>query len=132
MNNTSTAFVIGSVLTALLANTPVTAQPSPLTQLFPALVGVELKSTQQTYLTQLTQQTLPQIRLLLTPTQVQQFDAALKQGQSVRAAIFALDLSMSQRFKLTSQLQAVRSKLTSILTPKQQQQLTQNALSLSK
>jgi hypothetical protein len=66
----------------------------------------------------------------LNPKQVQQFDAALKQGQSVREAIFALDLSMSQRFKLTSQLQSMRSKLTTILTPKQQQQITQNALAL--
>jgi hypothetical protein len=130
MNNTCTAIAIGSVITALIITTPAQAQPSSLTQLFPALIGVELKSNQRAYLEQLTHQTLPQIKVLLTPSQVQQFDAALKQGQSVREAIFALDLSMSQRFKLTSQLQSVRSKLTTVLTPKQQQQITQNALAL--
>jgi hypothetical protein len=130
MNNTCTAIAIGSVITALVITTPAQAQLSSLTQLFPALVGVDLKSHQRVYLEQLTHQTLPQIRVVLTPNQVQQFDAALKQGQSVREAIFALDLSMSQRFKLTSQLQSVRSKLTTVLTPKQQQQITQNALAL--
>jgi hypothetical protein len=130
MNNTCTAIAIGSVITALVITTPAQAQPISLTQLFPALVGVELKSTQRVYLEQLTHQTLPQIRVVLNPKQVQQFDAALKQGQSVREAIFALDLSMSQRFKLTSQLQSMRSKLTTVLTPNQQQQITQNALAL--
>jgi hypothetical protein len=129
MNNTWMA-IAGGVMTALVVTTPAQTQPIPLTQLFPALVGVELKSTQQAALAQLTQQSLPQIRRQLTPAQVQQFDAALQQGQSVRAAIFSLDLSISQRLKLTSQLQSIKSKVASMLTPKQQQQITQNALSL--
>jgi hypothetical protein len=130
MNNQLTAIISGSAIAALVGTNPAVAQPASLSQLFPALVGIELNSTQQVTLERLTEKTLPQIKQILTPPQVQQFDTALKQGQSVRSAIFALDLSMSQRFKLSSQLQSMRSKLTSILTPKQQQQITQNALSL--
>jgi hypothetical protein len=130
MNNQLTAIMSGSAIAALVMTTPAVAKSVSLTQLFPALVGIELNSTQQVTLERLTEKTLPQIKQILTPSQVQQFDTALKQGQSVRSAIFSLNLSMSQRFKLTRELQSMRSKLTSILTPKQQQQIAQNALSL--
>jgi hypothetical protein len=130
MNNQLTAIMSGSAIAALVMTTPAVAKSVSLTQLFPALVGIELNSTQQVTLERLTEKTLPQIKQILTPSQVQQFDTALKQGQSVRSAIFSLNLSMSQRFKLTRELQSMRSKLTSILTSKQQQQVTQNALSL--
>jgi hypothetical protein len=131
MNNIFTASAIGS----LVIMTPVVpvlaqAQPPALTQLFPALVGVKLQPVQQKQLDQISQQTIPKIEQLLTPEQSNQFNTDLAAGASVRMALFALDLSGSQKFKLTRELQSVRSKLASILTPTQQQQVAQNASTL--
>lgn len=130
MSNPFTAIAIGCVVTSLIVVTPAQAQPAQLTQLFPALVGIELQPTQQAKLEQLSQQTLPEIRQLLSPEQVPQFDAVLKQGQSVRVALFSLNLSTAQKFKLTRKLNSIRSQLGQILTPEQQQQVAQNARSL--
>jgi hypothetical protein len=129
-NNLSTAIAVGWVVTALVVVTPAQAQPSQLTQLFPALAGIELLPTQKAKLTQLSQQTLPEIRQLLSPAQLPQFDAAIDRGQSVRVALSSLDLSASQQRSLSRKLQSVRSQLTQVLTLKQQQQLAQNARSL--
>jgi hypothetical protein len=101
-----------------------------LTQLFPALVRIQLMPAQQTQLMQLSQQTLPQIQQLLSSEQLSQFNIALKQGQTVRLALTSLDLSIPQQFKLRNVMQSVRSQLTHILTPEQQEQLMQNARSL--
>jgi LTXXQ motif family protein len=131
MNNQYTAIAIGSVITALVVAAPAQAQSVALTQLFPALVGVELQPAQKASLEQLSQQTLPSVRRLLSPTQLRQFNLALQQGQSVRSGLFSLDLSRSQQFTLARKLQSVKSQLTAILTPEQQQQVAQNALALS-
>jgi hypothetical protein len=130
MNNPCTAIAIGCVVTSLIVVNPAQAQPAQLTQLFPALVGIKLQPTQKAKLEQLSQQTLPVVRQLLSPEQAPQFDALLKQGQSVRVAIFSLNLSTGQKFRLTRKLQSVRSQLGQILTPEQQQQIAQNARSL--
>lgn len=130
MSNPFTAIAIGCVATSLIVVAPAQAQPARLTQLFPALVGIELQPTQQAKLAQLSQQTLPEIKQLLSPVQVPQFDAVLKQGQSVRVALFSLNLSTAQKFKLTRKLNSIRSQLEQILTPEQQQQVAQNARSL--
>ncbi len=131
MNRLFTGLAIGS----LVATTPVVsalaqAQPVALTQLFPALVGVNLQPTQQERLEQISQQTIPKIQRLLTSEQAKQFDAALADGKSVRVALFSLDLSGSQKFKLARELQSARSKFTPILTSQQQQQVAQNARAL--
>jgi hypothetical protein len=131
MNNQYTAMAIGSVITALVVTAPAQAQSVALTQLFPALVGVELQPDRKASLEQLSQQTLPSVRGLLSPTQLRQFNLALQQGQSVRGGLFSLDLSRSQQFTLVRKLQAIKSQLTQILTPEQQQQVTKNALALS-
>jgi hypothetical protein len=131
MNHLFIAIAIGS----LVATTPVVSalaqvKPAALTQLFPALVGVKLHPAQQEKLEQISQQTIPKIQRLLTPKQAQKFDTAVAAGNSVRTALFALDLSGSQKFKLALELQSVRSKLTPILTSEQQQQVAQNASKL--
>ncbi len=125
-----TAIAIGWAVTSLVVVTPAQAQAAQLTQLFPALVGIELKPTQKAKLEQLSQQTLPEIRRLLSSAQIPQFDVAIDRGQSVRVALFSLNLSTAQKFKLNRKLQSVRSQLGQILTPEQQQQLAQNARSL--
>jgi LTXXQ motif family protein len=106
------------------------AETNSLTHLFPALVGVQLTSTQQAQLTTLTEQTLPQVQNLLNPEQQTQFKAALNQGQGVRAAALSLNLTIAQRFQLNQLLRPLRSQLNSILTPAQQQQVQQNVKAL--
>jgi hypothetical protein len=103
------------------------ARPLPLTQLFPALNGVRLTPAQETELQQLTDRTLPQLKSELTPAQLMQFEAGLKAGKPVRFALADLDLSAAQKLKLSSEFMTVRSKLSQILTAKQQQQVIRNA-----
>ncbi|WP_373539428.1 hypothetical protein [Chamaesiphon sp.] len=130
MNNPLTVVSTASAIVALVVVIPAIAQPMALTQLFPALVEIELQSSQQASLEQLSRQTLPGVKRLLNPSQAQQFDAALKQGKSVRVALVSLNLSKSQQLGLSRKLQSMRSQLTQILTPEQQQQVTQNAIYL--
>jgi hypothetical protein len=103
-----------------------------LTQMFPALVGVELSPAQTKELQELSRRTLPQIQSLLTPEQRVQFDSALAQGKGVRVAALSLNLSMSQRQKMIGILQSTKSHLAAILSPEQQQQIQQNASNLQK
>lgn len=128
---------IALAISGLIAIAPVvaiqaSAEPNSLTQLFPALVGIQLKPVQQTQLEQLSQQTLPKVRRVLSPEQLTKFDAALAQGQSVRGALAALDLSISQKFNLRNEMQSMRSQLNRVLTPEQQRQVKKNARSLPK
>jgi LTXXQ motif family protein len=97
-----------------------------LTQLFPALVGVQLTSEQLNQLQSLSQKTLPQLRTVLPPEQQLQFDNALSQGTSVRAAVESLNLSATQRFQIMNILRTKRSQLVTILTPGQWQQVQHN------
>jgi hypothetical protein len=130
MNNLFTALSIGSLIVPVVLATPIQAQPIALTQLFPALTGIELIPPQQSKLAQLSRQTLDRIKLQLSPAQSQKFDAALAQGKSVRNTLPTLNLAMSQQLKLNRELQSMRSNLSVILTPKQQQQLAQNIRTL--
>lgn len=131
MNNLLTAIAMSSLVAAAPVTTFAQTQLGSLTQLFPALVGIELKPAQRSQLVQLSQQTLPKVQHLLSSDQLRQFNAALLQGQSVRNALSALDLSISQKLGLRNVLQSVKSQLTQTLTPDQQQQAMQNARSLS-
>jgi LTXXQ motif family protein len=131
MKNRWIALTIGGLLLTAPTFTPAArAETGSLTQLFPALVGIQLMPAQQVQLKQLSQQTLPQVQQLLSAEQLAQFNTALTKGQSVRLALTSLDLSIPQQFKLHRVLQSARSQLTHILTPEQQQQLMQNARSL--
>jgi hypothetical protein len=130
------AFVISSLISSLavplfLCAVPSNAQPNLLTQLFPALVGIQLKPQQQLQLEQLSQQTLPKVQHLLSAEQLKRFNAALLQNQSVRVALLSLDLSIPQKLELRNVLQSVRSQIAQTLTPEQQRQMMQNFRSLS-
>lgn len=123
--------MVSSLVVTAPALTPAAhAEANSLTQLFPALVEIQLTPAQQIQLKQLSHQTLPQVQQLLSPTQLMQFNAALTKGQSVRLALTSLDLSIPQQLKLRNVVQSARSQLTHILTPEQQEQLMQNARSL--
>lgn len=106
------------------------ADSNSLTQLFPALVGVQLTPAQQSQLERLSQQTLPQVQTLLAPEQQAQFNGALSQGNGVRVAALSLNLSVTQRLQILNVLQTARSQLATILTPEQQQQIQQNVQTL--
>jgi LTXXQ motif family protein len=122
----------GLVAIAPVAAIQASAESNSLTQLFPALVGIQLMPVQQTQLEQLSQQTLPKVRRVLSPEQLTKFNAALAQGQSVRGALAALNLSLPQKLALRNELQSMRSQLNQVLTPEQQRQVKKNARSLPK
>jgi Spy/CpxP family protein refolding chaperone len=103
-----------------------------LTQLFPALIGVQLTPEQQSQLETLSNQVLSQVQRVLTPEQDAQFNSALSQGQGIRVAAQSLNLSMKQRLQLRHLLQPLQAQLGTILTPTQQQQVQQNAQTLQK
>jgi hypothetical protein len=131
MNKLLTAIAMSSLVFATPVATVAQTQPGSLTQLFPALVGIELKSAQRSQLLQLSQQTLPKVQNLLSAEQLKQFNASLLQGQSVRNSLSALDLSFGQKLRLRNVLQSVKAQLNQTLTPDQQRQAMQNARSLS-
>jgi hypothetical protein len=131
MNKLLTAIAMSTLVFATPVATVAQTQPGSLTQLFPALVGIELKPAQRLQLVQLSQQTLPKVQNLLSAEQLKQFNASLLQGQSVRNSLSALDLSFGQKLRLRHVLQSVKSQLNQTLTPDQQRQAMQNARSLS-
>ena len=102
------------------------ADPNYLNQLFPALVGIQITSTQQNQIKVLNSQIYPQIQDLLTPEQLNQFQAFLAQGKGMARSLISLDLSISQKIKLLNISRSARSQLTNILTPEQKTQLSQN------
>jgi hypothetical protein len=108
------------------------AETTSLTQLFPALTGVQLTPKQQSELQSLSEQTLPKIRKLLTPEQQAQFNKFLAEGKGVRSAVLSLNLSNRQRMQIYSLLQPLKSKVSTILTPAQQQQVQRNLEAMQK
>jgi hypothetical protein len=108
----------------------VQAEPSALTQIFPALGGIQLTPEQQTQLETLGDQTLPKVEKNLSPEQQLQFDQSLAQNTGVRVALLSLNLSLPQKLKIRGVLEETRSQIAQILTPEQQQQLSQNVYSL--
>jgi LTXXQ motif family protein len=131
MNKLLSAIAISSFIVAAPVATVAQTQMGSLTQLFPALVGIELNPAQRSQLEQLSQQTLPKVQNLLSSEQLKQFNASLLKGQSVRNSLSALDLSFAQKLRLRNVLQSVKLQLNQTLTPEQQRQAKQNARSLS-
>jgi hypothetical protein len=125
------AIALSSFIIVAPVATVAQTQMGSLTQLFPALVGIELQPAQQSQLEQLSQQTLPKVQNLLSSEQLKQFNASLQKGQSVRNSLSALNLSFAQKLRLRNVLQSVRSQLNQALTPEQQRQVMKNARSLS-
>lgn len=116
----------GIITSTSVLRTAAQTKPNSLTQLFPALIGVQLTTVQQTQLANLSHQTLPQVQALLTPKQQAQFNAALAQDNGVRIAASRLTLSIRQQLQLSKILQTMRSQITPILTLEQQRQVWQN------
>jgi hypothetical protein len=108
------------------------AETTSLTQLFPALTGVQLTPQQQSELQNLSDQTLPKVRELLTSEQQAQFNKFLAEGKGVRGAVLSLNLSIRQKRQISNILQPLKSKASSILTPTQQQQVQRNMQTMQK
>lgn len=117
--------VIISSFPAFVANAQAQPQQS-LTQMFPALAGIQLTPEQVTQLEQLRGQTRTQVMNILTPEQQIQLQATMAQAKELRSAVSAMNLSQQQRSQLQGIFQSVRSQLNAILTPEQQRQLMQN------
>jgi Spy/CpxP family protein refolding chaperone len=117
------------IMVAPITTSVALAEPASLTQLFPALVGIQLTPEQQAQLGTLTNETLPKVQSVLTPEQQTQFNTALTQGKGVRVALLSLNLSIAQQMQLRHLLQSARSQVTQTLTPEQQQQLRSNVQS---
>jgi Spy/CpxP family protein refolding chaperone len=120
----------GLIASVPLFSSVAQADSNSLTQLFPALVGVQLTPEQQDQLESLSQQTLPQVQTLLTPEQQAQFNDTLAQGNGVRVAALSLNLSVMQRLQIFNILQTARSQLATILSPEQQRQIQRNIQTL--
>jgi uncharacterized membrane protein len=116
------------VLTA--TTTVVQAQTTPLTQMFPALSGVSLTQEQQTQLEQLSQQTLPEVKNVLTDEQQSKFQAALAEGKGVRVALLSVNPSVQQTNQIRDILQAKKTQIAKTLTSQQQRQVMRNLWSL--
>jgi hypothetical protein len=97
------------------------------TQIFPALVGVDLSPEQQAQLLEVTKKTLIQVNSALTPEQQNQFWAGLKTGRGLRATLLTMQIPPSQRLQLLPIVQSANSEIGSIFTPEQQAQVKANA-----
>ena len=103
-------------------------QPTPLatpayTQIFPQTSELALTPEQQFQLTEIAQDTREQLMNILNPTQQQQLQTALNNGQTLRDAAPSLGLSGSQRSQLQATVQAMMPELQAVLTPEQMEQL---------
>nr|RNJ65946.1 MAG: hypothetical protein EDM05_28315 [Leptolyngbya sp. IPPAS B-1204] len=132
MNRRWIAVMLGvPILVTPMVKIPVAqAEPLPLTQLFPALEGIQLTPEQRDQLETLAYQTLPQIQSVLTPDQQTQFASTLAAGKGMRVALSSLNLSVTQQLELRNLLQSTRAQVSQTLTPEQQLQLQTNAQSL--
>ena len=106
------------------------ADMNSLTQLYPALKGIELTYSQQNQIDNLSNQTLPEMQNILNPEQQIQFNAALSEGKGLGGAVRSLDISFRQRRQIAEILRPMGSQLKTILTPEQQEQMKQNAQAL--
>lgn len=102
------------------------AQPTPQTQLFPGLAGVELTPEQKNTLEQVRQDTKSKIEGILTAEQLSKFKATLEQGASLPTAFQSMALSSEQQTQLMTVMQSAKTKIDATLTPEQQQQIMEN------
>jgi Spy/CpxP family protein refolding chaperone len=109
----------------------VNAQPKSLQQLFPALTAVKLTPNQQSQLEKLADTNLAMAESLLSPAQNAHFQDYLAQGKSVRETLPNLNLSFSQRKQIMEIFVSMRSQISQVLTPEQQQQAITYSRSLN-
>jgi Spy/CpxP family protein refolding chaperone len=117
---------IGSGLFLTTPIVTINAQASPLTDTFPALQGIELTPIQYRKLTVLSNQTLAEVRAVLTPSQRVKFNRSLATGVGVKKSLLASNLSLSQKLQLRNLLAPKQQQLEAILTSEQQQQARNN------
>jgi LTXXQ motif family protein len=122
-----TAITTGLLMTTSIAFSPMITNASPLANTFPALQGIELTSEQERQLTELSNQTLIEVRSVLSPQQRVKFDRSLAKGVGLKKSLMVTGLSLSQKLKMRNILAPKQQQLEAILTPAQQQQARNNA-----
>jgi hypothetical protein len=118
-----TAIATGLMMTTM----PISVNANPLAATFPVLQGIELNSEQKQQLTDLSNQTLAEVRTILNAQQRVKFDRLLAQGIGLKKSLMATGLSPSQKLKLRNSLAPKQQQLEAILTSAQQQQIRNNA-----
>jgi hypothetical protein len=121
------AITTGLLMTASIATIPMAVNASPLANTFPALQGIELTSAQEQQLTELSNQTLAEVRRVLSAQQRVKFDRSLAKGVGLKKSLMATGLSLSQKLKMRNILAPKQQQVEAILTPAQQQQARSNA-----
>lgn len=89
----------------------------------PDFSGLSLNSDQQKQLRDIQLEVKPKVLAVLTPTQQEQLESKLKQGQTLWQGLASLDLSKKQQSKVQSIMKSQRFKIVKILTPDQRSQL---------
>jgi Spy/CpxP family protein refolding chaperone len=117
------------VITAgfLMTTIPVAANASPLAATFPVLQGIELTSEQEQQLTSLGNQTLAEVRNVLSAKQRAKFDRSIAKGVGLKKSLMGINLSPSQKLELRNILVPKQQQLEAILTPAQRQQAQSNS-----
>lgn len=85
--------------------------------------ALDLSPAQKKALFELQKQTHTNLEAILTPTQVQQFQAGLAQGQTTRDALKAADLNIRQKIRVKDLLEGTVEQMKTILTPAQFEQI---------
>ena len=124
--------VIPVILSATILVSPMVvpmtaqAQPAQISQVFPALAGVNLSEAQISQMEQLRAQTRSQVNAIVSPQQRQNFFGELQAGNGLKDAIAAANLSDSQRTQVRGILGQSRQEAAQILTVQQRRQLLKN------
>jgi hypothetical protein len=95
-------------------------------QIFPALAGIELTTSQQCKITQLAENMLSTVVGILNPAQQDQLRNSMQQGTTLREFLLSLNLSLAQKWKLQASNRATRIELSQLLTSEQEEQRSQN------
>ncbi len=87
-----------------------------------------LTAAQKQSIIELQQQTHGNLTSILTPGQLQQFQASLAQGQTTRDALQSADLNLRQKVRVKNLMEGTLEKLQTILTPAQFNQIKSSVM----
>jgi len=107
-------------LTSSLAQSPPPSSSSGLALIAPEQANkLGITRDQVKAIMQLQKQAHANIESILTPGQLQQFQASLAQGATTRDALQSVDLNIRQKVRVKNVMEGVIAQLKTILTPAQ-------------
>ncbi|WP_204368470.1 hypothetical protein [Neosynechococcus sphagnicola] len=86
---------------------------------------LNLSSDQKAKMQQIRQRSLAQITALLNPSQQQQMQTAIQQGQKPHQALKSLNLTSDQKARVKQIRKETKQQIQALLTPEQLQQMQQ-------